>query len=65
MFGNQGEADVSQKPARPPQAHGMALDGTALLSTLLLVQLLSPGLRSSLADNIELLLRMIPACHQN
>eukprot|EP00983_Pelagomonas_calceolata_P093653 1157799-Pelagomonas_calceolata.AAC.5 len=35
---------------RPPHAHRMALDGTAPLSTLLLVQLLSPGPGSSLAD---------------
>eukprot|EP00983_Pelagomonas_calceolata_P052387 1142832-Pelagomonas_calceolata.AAC.9 len=62
IFGSQEEADVSWYPARPPHAHKTQVDGTGLRSALMLVQLLCPGPGSSLDDEIELLLRMIPAC---
>eukprot|EP00983_Pelagomonas_calceolata_P063884 1147900-Pelagomonas_calceolata.AAC.3 len=50
MFGSQEETDVSRDPARPPHAHETAPDGMGSFSTLMLMQLLSLGPGSGLAN---------------
>eukprot|EP00983_Pelagomonas_calceolata_P087463 1156961-Pelagomonas_calceolata.AAC.12 len=63
IFGSQERADVLEPNMATP-FHGTAPDGTGSPSTLMLVQLLSLGPGSGLADEIHLLLRTIPACQQ-
>eukprot|EP00983_Pelagomonas_calceolata_P034656 1085455-Pelagomonas_calceolata.AAC.6 len=56
LGGAQLEADVSWYQARPPHAHGTAPAGMGSPSTLMLMQLLSPGPGSRLADKMPMVI---------